>query len=123
MLIVGSPSCSEVQNSHNERLEDKTCVLSESSLLVFDSISAFRDVDHMASKQRAAGDTKLENSSSNCDSAVETKSPRCDQAASLESQSMETSKKLVSNRTVNSILPVIMRPNLTCSSVTSCQAL
>ena len=40
-----------------------------------------------------------------------------------KSQSMETSKKLVSNRTVNSILPVIMRPNLTCSSVTSCQAL
>ena len=27
---VGSPSCSEVQNKHNEHLEDQTCALSES---------------------------------------------------------------------------------------------
>ena len=33
---VGSPSCSEVQNTHNELLEDHTCPLSESSLLVSD---------------------------------------------------------------------------------------
>jgi len=51
---VDSPGCFEVQNTHNELLEDRTCVLSESSLLVSDSSSDFREVDQLALEQRAA---------------------------------------------------------------------
>jgi len=49
-----SPGCFEVQNTHNKLLEDRTCVLSESSLLVSDSSSDFREVDQLAAEQRAA---------------------------------------------------------------------
>jgi len=76
---VGSPSRSDVQNTHNEPLEDQTCVLSESSLLVSDSLRIFaRWIS------RPQSNTKFEKSSSNCDTAVETKDLRGDEAASLE---------------------------------------
>jgi len=54
---VGSPSCFEVQKTRNELLEDQACVFSESSLSVSDSLSHFREVDELASEQRAAGDS------------------------------------------------------------------
>jgi len=83
-LDVGSLSCLEVQNTHNEHLEDQTCALSESSLLVSDSSSDFREVDQLASKQQAADVTEFEKSSSNCSTALEMKHLRSDEAASLE---------------------------------------
>ena len=79
-----SPGCFEVQNTHNELLQDRTCVLSESSLLVSDSSSDFREVDQLASEQRAADVEEFEKSSSNCSTAVEMKHFRSDEAASLE---------------------------------------
>jgi len=45
---VGSPSGSEVQNTHNELWEDQIYVLSESSLSVSDSFWDFREVDRLA---------------------------------------------------------------------------
>ena len=81
---VGPPSRSGGQNTHNELLEDKPLVLSESSLLLPDSISGFCEVDQLASKQRAEVDAESEKSSSNCSTAVETKHLRVDEAASLK---------------------------------------
>jgi len=76
---VGSPSSFEVQNTHNEHLEDQTFALGESSLLVSDSSSDFREVD-----QRAADAAEFETSSSNCSTPVERKHLRSDEAPSLE---------------------------------------
>ena len=122
-LDVGSLSCLEVQNTHNEHLEDQTCALSESSLLVSDSSSDFREVDQLAPKQQAADVAEFEKSSSNCSTAVEMKHLRSDEAASLETSKNGNGQEASSNRLVNLILLAIMRQNLTCSSVTSCQPL
>jgi len=81
---VGSPSRSEEQNTHNDLLEDKPRVLSESSLLSPDSISSFCDFDQLTPKQRAEVDAEFEKCSSNCSTSVETKHPRDDEATSLE---------------------------------------
>ena len=81
---VGSPSRSEGQNMHSEPSEEKPYVLSESSLLLPDSISEFHKVDQLATKQRAKVDPDFEKLSSNYSTAVETKHLRGNEAASLE---------------------------------------
>jgi len=74
---VRSPSRSEGQNTHNELLEDKPRVLSESSLLSPDSKSSFCEFDQLTRKQRAEVDAEFEKSSSNCSTAIETVAAAC----------------------------------------------
>jgi len=120
---VGSPSRSEGRNTHNELLEDKPRVLSESSLLSPDSISSSCEFDQLTPKQRAEVDAEFERVHRTAVPPLKRSILEATKQLRSKSQSMKTAKKLVSNRLVNSILIVIMRPNLTCSSVTSCQPL